>query len=135
MKRVLICEDNPVTAKLFDAALRKFGLELTILPDADDIVAEVVARRPDLVLMDLRLPGIGGREAIAALRGDARTAAVRIVLHSANANVVEIAEELGVASVGKPFDLASFRRVVLAAVGYDDDDAAAAVAANGPHPS
>ena len=117
MTRILVCEDNDLTAKLFIAALRHRPYELKVVTTADAIVDEAVAYGPGLILMDLRLPGIGGREAIGRLRADGRTADIPIVLHSANAAVDEIAAELGVGYVGKPFTLTDFRECVAEVTG------------------
>ena len=117
MTRILVCEDNDLTAKLFIAALRRRPYELKVVTTADQIIETTVAYAPGLILMDLRLPGVSGREAIRSLRADPRTAQVPILLHSANAAVDEIAAELGVGYVAKPFSLEDFRERVAEVTG------------------
>ena len=116
MKRLLIVEDNEDLAGLFTMALDHVNYVIQVLHSAEGIVDEVERFRPDLILMDLRMPGVSGVEAVEALRRNAPTEGVRVILISANARVGEIARELGVPYLTKPFDLAEFRSVVAAAI-------------------
>ncbi len=117
MKRILICEDSAVNAELFVAALRRGPYEIHAIKSANSIVDDVVAFTPDLVLMDLRIPGVGGEEAVRLLRADERTTETPILLHSANVDIAAIAERLGVGYVDKPFGLVEFRARVAEAAG------------------
>ena len=68
---VLIVEDNPRNLKLVRDVLGHAGYETLEAPDAEAGLALARERRPDLVLMDINLPGMTGVEALAALRADA----------------------------------------------------------------
>ena len=66
--RVLVVEDNPLNLKLVRDVLEYAGYEVVDAGSGEEAL-EVAARlRPDLVLMDLQLPGIGGTEALQRLR-------------------------------------------------------------------
>ena len=83
--QVLIVEDNDRNMKLFRDVLAAAGyrtLEATTGGQALDVAAEHV---PDLILMDIQLPDIGGVEALARLRADERTAATPVVALTAQA--------------------------------------------------
>lgn len=121
MKRLLIVEDNEDLAGLFTMALDHVNYVIQVLHSAEGIVDEVERFRPDLILMDLRMPGVSGVEAVKALRGNPATEAVRIILISANARVGEIALALRVPYLAKPFDLAEFRSAVAASLERSDD--------------
>ena len=116
MKRILICEDNEDLAGLFTMALDNARYHIQVLHSAEGIVDEVERFRPDVILMDLRMPGVNGAEAIEALRANAATAGVQVILVSANAHVAAVARQLRVPYLAKPFDLAEFRIKVAEAV-------------------
>lgn len=83
----LLCiEDNPVNLMLVQelVALRP-GMRMLSAVDGQDGLAQALAERPDLVLLDLHLPDLHGREVAARLRADPRTAGCRIVALSAGA--------------------------------------------------
>ena len=119
MKRILICKDNAMTAQLFRAALKTGPYVIHVLESATSIIEDTVAFSPDLILMDLRIPGVSGEQAIQLLRADDNTKAIPILLHSANAQIETIAEELGVGFVGKPFSIKQFREGIREACGLD----------------
>lgn len=82
--RVLIVEDDPDTVGLLEATMRQVGF--TPLTATDGYEAMAVARRyrPDLILLDLRLPGMDGYEALTHLKRDAVTQTIPIIALSAH---------------------------------------------------
>lgn len=84
--RVLCIEDNPVNAELVRLAMKELPqVSLDIVADGTLGLAAIERLRPDLVLMDMRLPGIDGLQVMARLRADPRLAGIRCVAVSANA--------------------------------------------------
>ncbi len=84
-EQVLVVEDNEKNMKLFRDVLVATGhrtLEATTGGQAVELAA---AHSPDLVLMDIQLPDIGGVEALGRLRADARTASLPVVALTAQA--------------------------------------------------
>jgi len=79
MKTILVAEDNPANMKLCVLLLESAGH--AVLCAEDGVAALRIAREaaPDLILMDVQMPGISGIEALAALRTDAATAAIPVV--------------------------------------------------------
>jgi two-component system response regulator BaeR len=75
---VLIVEDEPKLAKLMDDYLRAAGFETRCLDDGRDVAAVVRERLPDLILLDLMLPGRGGLEVFRELRGFADVPVVMV---------------------------------------------------------
>ena len=82
---VLIVEDNARNRKLVRDVLGHAGYETLEACDGEAGVALARERRPDLILMDINLPGIDGVEALARLRADAATAAIPVVALTAYA--------------------------------------------------
>jgi two-component system, cell cycle response regulator DivK len=83
--QILVVEDNEKNMKLFRDVLLATGhrtLEASTGGQAVELAAE---HTPDLVLMDIQLPDIGGIEALTRLRADERTASVPVVALTAQA--------------------------------------------------
>jgi two-component system cell cycle response regulator DivK len=76
---VLVVEDNPLNLKLVRDVLGHAGYRVLAAGDAERGIAMARAERPDLVLMDVQLPGIDGVEALARLRADGATARIPVV--------------------------------------------------------
>jgi two-component system cell cycle response regulator DivK len=77
--RVLVVEDNERNLKLVRAVLEHAGFEVREAGTTDAALVEAVAHRPDLVLMDLQLPGQDGVAGLAALRAHPDTHDVPVV--------------------------------------------------------
>lgn len=70
-KKVLIVEDNELNLKLFADLLTAHGFETEGVRDGTEVLARAEAFRPDLVVMDIQLPGVSGLDLIAKLKADA----------------------------------------------------------------
>jgi two-component system, cell cycle response regulator DivK len=84
MKVVLIVEDNDKNMKLARDVLQAEGYATIEAVNGEDGVRLARERNPDLVLMDIRLPGISGIEALAALRADPKTWSIPVVALTAS---------------------------------------------------
>jgi two-component system, cell cycle response regulator DivK len=79
-KTILYVEDNEFNRKIVRQLLAKTSYTLVEAMDGEAGVAAALAAPPDLILMDIQLPKMSGLEATRQLRGDARTAAVPIIV-------------------------------------------------------
>lgn len=84
MRVVLIVEDNDKNMKLARDVLQAKGYATIEAVTGEDGVRLARERNPDLVLMDIRLPGISGIEALAALRADPKTSIIPVVALTAS---------------------------------------------------
>jgi two-component system, OmpR family, KDP operon response regulator KdpE len=66
--RILVCDDEPVVLRALSVALESHGYLVTASSTGEQAVARAAAEAPDVVLLDLGLPGIDGRETIRRLR-------------------------------------------------------------------
>jgi len=78
-RRILVVEDNPKNLKLVRDVLTHSGYEVIEATSGEDGVRLACETAPDLILMDLQLPGIDGAEALRQIRADDRDPGVPIV--------------------------------------------------------
>ena len=79
MKRVLVVEDQRDLAALLAHNLRHEGLEVRTVEDGREALPTVRSWQPDLVILDLMLPGMDGFEILRGIRGDGRDVPVLIL--------------------------------------------------------
>src|SRR5579864_8546231 len=79
MARILIVEDNPANMKLATLLLSNAGHTALCAVDAETGLMLARAEQPDLILMDIQLPGMDGFAATALLKQDPATAAIPII--------------------------------------------------------
>ena len=82
---ILVVEDNERNLKLVRDVLEYAGYDVRVARTGEDGITLAVSEPPDLVLMDLQLPGIDGMEALRRLRESPRTADVPVVAVTAQA--------------------------------------------------
>jgi two-component system cell cycle response regulator DivK len=85
MARVLIIEDHPANMKLATFLLKNAGHEVLTAVDAETGLTLARAEQPDLILMDIQLPGMDGLAATSILKKDPGTAAIPIIALTAMA--------------------------------------------------
>jgi two-component system, cell cycle response regulator DivK len=111
MSLILIIEDNEKNMKLVRDVLQVKGYETMEAGSAEDGLAMAGARKPDLVLMDIQLPGMSGIEAIGELRSNGATADIPVIAVTASVMQQDrkLITEAGFdAYLGKPLDLKEF---------------------------
>ena len=79
MAKILIIEDNPANMKLATLLLHKAGHTVLCAVDAETGLILAQGARPDLILMDLQLPGMDGLAATAVLKKDPATCAIPVI--------------------------------------------------------
>jgi signal transduction histidine kinase/ActR/RegA family two-component response regulator len=113
---VLYIEDNPANLKLVQEIVRfRPDLRLLSAPDGPAGLALARSRHPEVILMDLNLPGMSGFEVLAALRRDPATAAIPAIALTANAMPRDV--ERGLAAgfdryLTKPIDIDKFNEAI-----------------------
>lgn len=105
-RKVLIADDEPNIVLSLEFLLESRGYEVRSVPDGAQALAAVRDFAPDLLVLDVMMPGLGGWEVCRTLRADAANASLKILMLSAKGRDVEVAKglQLGAdAYVTKPF--------------------------------
>ena len=114
-KRILVVEDNPDSRNLLALVLGRSGYDIAEAATGIDAIDQAHATHPDLIFMDLGLPGITGDEATARLKADESTRHMPIIVNTAfhrGSVQVERAIAAGAAQVlHKPRSLKVFQEV------------------------
>ena len=79
-QRILLIENDEASLDIYGTTLRHFGYDVWEARTAEAGLRILERDRPDLVIVDLGLPGMDGFEAIGEIRGDPRTAGLPIVV-------------------------------------------------------
>ena len=87
--RVLIVEDEPDIRDVLAWHLEREGYRVTRSADGAQALREIAAQPPDLVLLDLMLPGLGGLEVCRRLRQDPATAGLPVIMLTAKGDEVD----------------------------------------------
>ena len=108
-RQILVVEDNEKNMKLFRDVLRSAGFRTLEATTGGRAVELALEHRPELVLMDIRLPDIEGVEVLSRLRADERTAGISVLAVTAQAMDGDRARFLAAGFDGylsKPVDIA-----------------------------
>jgi two-component system cell cycle response regulator DivK len=111
MSLILIVEDNEKNMKLVRDVLQVKGYATLEAATAEDGIKLAIEHKPDLILMDIHLPGMNGIEALGVLRADPATASIPVI--AVTASVMQQDRKLITdagfeAYVGKPINLKEF---------------------------
>jgi len=114
---VLVIDDNALNVELVVGVLEVEGFEVLTATDGRKGVACALAQKPDVVLMDLRMPGMSGMEAMRELRDDPETRDIPVVVLTASAMKGDREQLLEIGFdgyLGKPIDPVTFADEVCA---------------------
>lgn len=121
-KRILVVEDQRSIRALLEAALRDAGAQVESTESGAAALQSAQARPPDIILLDLAMPGMDGWKVLETLKANPRTARVPVVIETSAEDLQSFdrARERGVAAfLSKPFRLSDVvetcRRVLMGA--------------------
>lgn len=121
-KVILSLEDNPDITSLIRLVLRHAPTNVLQAQSADEAWPMLEGHAPDLILLDMMLPGMNGLDFLSKLRADPRFRAVPVIVVSirSDASFRQKAQELGVFRyLLKPFSPAVLRQEIEQALGVD----------------
>jgi two-component system cell cycle response regulator DivK len=115
MKTILVIEDNPLNMKLAIFLLENAGYQTIQAFNAEDGISLAREKKPDLILMDVQLPGMDGLSATRVLKNDDATSGIKVIAMTACAMIGDrerIAEAGCDAYIAKPIFIQEFQRIV-----------------------
>ncbi|MGH8014609.1 MAG: response regulator, partial [Candidatus Zixiibacteriota bacterium] len=105
-ERILVIEDEPEIREIISYNLSKAGYRVTTAATGEDGLKSVFNQPPELVVLDLMLPGMCGLDVCRQIRSDARTASVPIIMLTARSEESDVITGLEVGAddyITKPF--------------------------------
>jgi DNA-binding response OmpR family regulator len=106
MARILVAEDDPDIANLLAHYLQRAGFEADLVASGPDVLPRIKKAPPDVLLLDLMLPGLDGLEVCRSVRSDQATAGIPIIMVTAKGEESDriVGLELGADDyITKPF--------------------------------
>ena len=113
-KCVLIYDDDLEILFLCKAILSKSNYRIEALSRCENVLEDIARIKPDIILMDLWIPEIGGEKAIDIVKKNSETKHIPMLIFSANAEIATICEKVNANGfIEKPFDISSFNAAIL----------------------
>ena len=105
----LIIEDHLASAEFFATALSESGFETEIIRSGQDAISRLSAVVPDLIILDLNLPGVHGSEILKAVRRDERLVDTRVIVATTHWQGAEEVEQEADLVILKPIGYEQLR--------------------------
>ncbi len=115
MKKVLIADDDITVQRLLEFILRKFDIEILIVGDGDSAVEVAKSEKPELIFMDVIMPGKNGIEACREIKADPDLKNTYVVMLTAKGEESEIKDMFDSGAdeyVPKPFSPSGIMEIV-----------------------
>jgi CheY-like chemotaxis protein len=119
---ILLVEDNPANRLLATTLLEREGYEVDLAGTSEEVFQRLHIRRPDLILMDIQLPGHDGLYVTRQLKADPATQDITVVALTAHAMAGDREQALAVGCAGylsKPIDTRMFGAQIREFLGMD----------------
>ncbi|HWT50546.1 MAG TPA: response regulator [Caulobacter sp.] len=103
---IFVADDDEPTLELVETFLAREGLEVVGFSGADRLIAAIKTRRPDAILLDVRIPGQSGLDALKALK-DSDAADIPVLMLTGDGRLDRIVQAMQLGAKGyvmKPFD-------------------------------
>jgi DNA-binding response OmpR family regulator len=105
-RRILICDDDEDILAVCKTILEKNDFQVSTSLNCESIFNKMSVINPDLILMDLWIPEMGGEKATLKLRANEETKHIPVILFSANQEVEQMVNKLNASDfIVKPFDI------------------------------
>jgi two-component system, OmpR family, response regulator len=115
--RVLVVDDDESIRQFIEMALADDGFDVALAEDGESALAAAAHFRPDVILLDMRMPGVDGWRFAEAYRAEPGPHAPILVLTAARDAAESAAEIRADAYLAKPFELAELLRLLNALIG------------------
>jgi DNA-binding response OmpR family regulator len=105
-KRVLVIDDDKGISEVMRIILEENRYDVGVISDGINIKDRIMKAKPDVILLDIWMSGIDGRDVLKALRKDPKTKHMKVIVISALTNTDKIAADAGADDfLAKPFEI------------------------------
>lgn len=118
-KRVIVVDDQEDVLSLLKDSLTNYGFEVSICKEAKNALYAIKIFKPDLILLDLLMPDLGGFEICEILNNDPETRGIPIIIISGFGDLVDVKKAYKLGAVGyfvKPFALGDLSKEITKAI-------------------
>ena len=125
MSRILIVEDSAMNMKLARDVLEAKSHQVISAENGEDGVAMALENLPELILMDIQMPGIDGVQAFQQIRSNEKTAHIPVVAFTASVTATDRSRVKDVgfnAFISKPIDLKPFISTIETMLGKENHE-------------
>jgi DNA-binding response OmpR family regulator len=113
MKKILIVDDDKPLLEAMQIAVEMQGYDVKTVSNALEVTSVVDDYSPDLILLDVLLSGLDGRDIAKSLKNKSETKDIPLVMLSASPSIEETVKEVGADGfVAKPFELSDLWEIV-----------------------
>jgi len=105
-KKIVLAEDEPQIARLTEFKLKKEGYEVTWKENGEEALEAIKAEKPDLVLLDVMMPVMGGYEVLRRLKEDENLKSIPVVMLTSRAQERDVVKGIDLGAedyITKPF--------------------------------
>jgi len=123
-KRILAVDDEPHIVRLLQIHFTSLGYEVIAAQDGEAALRQVAEIRPDLVLLDVTMPKMGGFAVLHRLKADPENASIPVIMLTARGQFKDLAHGYSEGAewyFHKPFDMAELERFVARVIGPPGD--------------
>lgn len=113
MPKLLIFEDEPNVRLLEQEVLGRADIDMFFSEDGTLSVPEILAMAPNLIILDLKMPGRSGLAVLAEIKSHPLARSIPVMVVSGSGDMLGVDLTLADRVIVKPFDVTSFRRAVL----------------------
>lgn len=114
-KKILVADDEPDIVRTISIMLEMEGYDVITAVSGEDAIDKIHINNPDLIILDVILPGINGKDAVAMLKRDTRYQKVPIILITAQTqkrDLFGLRESAADFYIIKPFDLSVLKNKI-----------------------
>jgi two-component system, OmpR family, alkaline phosphatase synthesis response regulator PhoP len=112
-KKVMICDDNEDILEVSKVILSMKGYEVQTVTNSDELFPAIEKQAPEVILMDLGIPEIGGAAATKQLKSNEKTKNIPVLIFSANPDIEKIAAQCGANGfLSKPFEIDMLEKAI-----------------------
>ncbi len=105
-KKIVLAEDEPQIARLIEFKLKKEGYSVTSKENGEEALKAIKADKPDLILLDVMMPVMGGYEVLRRLKEDENLKSIPVVMLTARAQEKDVVKGIAMGAedyITKPF--------------------------------